>query len=161
MIEGSTVIDSGDDNFATWSIGTGQDNVTFRNCTAIRGPEKTMPDPNGAAGINCCFVNFGGLLSSFIDNVGEGCGLTPRKSVASGAEALVVWGCPGIGNPAFGGAWNSSSVAVVRNVTGSCAGSDGCPLCKFQPVSAYEDGFPGHVENFACNISGPQKKELR
>jgi hypothetical protein len=133
-----------------------QDNVTFRNCTAIRGPEATRPDPHGAAGANCCFVNFGGLLSSFIDNYGEGCGLTPRPGIASGAEGLVVWGCPGKGNPAFGGAWNSSSVAVVRNVTGSCAGDDGCPMCKFQPVDAYEAGFPGRVASPACNITGPQ-----
>ena len=153
LVEDSTVVDSGDDNFAAWSIGTGQSNVTFRNCTAIRGTEATKVDPHGAAGVNCCFVGFGGLLTSFIDLYGEGCGLTPRQGIAPGAEALVVWGCPNKGNPAFGGAWNSSSVAVVRNVTGSCAGHDGCPLCKFQPVYAYTHGFPGRVENAACSLT--------
>lgn len=164
LIEGCTVIDSGDDNFASWSIGAAQDNVTFRNNIAIRGPEATGPDPHGAAGINCCFVNFGGQLNSFIDNHGIGCGLTPRDHVPNGSEALVVWGCP---NPTpagdgastganFGGAWNSSSTAVVRNVTGTCAGYDGCPLCKFQPRFAYPNGFPGRVANSACSIAEPQ-----
>ena len=50
MVEGCTVIDSGDDNFATWSIGTAQHNITFKNCTAVRGPEATKQDPKGAAG---------------------------------------------------------------------------------------------------------------
>ena len=161
LIEDCTVIDSGDDNFATWSIGAAQDNITFRNNIAIRGSRPTKADPHGAAGINCCYVNFGGQLSSFIDNIGIGCGLTPRPRIHSGAEALVVWGCP---NPTsaghgssdgvnFGGSWNSSSTAVVHNVTGSCAGHDGCPLCKFQPRFAYPDGFPGRVVNGACNIS--------
>jgi hypothetical protein len=153
MIEGCTVIDSGDDNFAMWSIAAGQNNVTFKNCTAIRGTEKTKPDPHGAAGINCCFVNFGGLAFSFIDNHGEGCGLTPRRGIGHGAEALVVLGCPNKGNPAFGGAWNKSSSVIVHGMTGSCAGQDGCPLCKFQPVYAYPLGFPGSVQNSACNIS--------
>lgn len=156
MVEGCTVINSGDDNFAMWSIGAAQDNLTFQNNTAIRAGT-TPVDKDGAAGINCCFVNFGGRLSSFIGNRGEGCGLTPRKGIGPGAEGLVVWGCPNKGNPAFGGAWDSSSVAVVRDVTGGCAGSDGCPLCVFEPVYAYPDGFPGRVASPACNISGPRK----
>ena len=155
MVEGCTVIDSGDDNFAMWSIAAGQNNVTFKNCTAIRGSEKTKADSHGAAGINCCFVNFGGS-GSFIDSRGKGCGLTPRPGIGHGAEALVVFGCPNKGNPAFGGTWDTSSTVVVHNVTGSCAGQDGCPLCKFQPVYAYHDGFPGTIDNPACNISGPQ-----
>ena len=165
LVEGCTVIDSGDDNFASWSVGAGQDNVTFRNCVAIRGPEATPADPKGAAGINCCFVNFGGQLSSFVDNHGVGCGLTPRQGVEHHAEALVVWGCPnttpgpttGPGGVNFGGSWNSTSTAVVSNVTGSCAGNDGCPLCKFQPGFAYKNGFPGRVANPSCGITGPQK----
>ena len=120
--------------------------------------------PRGVAGTNCCFVNFGGQLSSFIDLVGVGCGLTPRPGIANHSEALVVWGCPNPTNAAhnartgvnFGGAWNRSSTAVVRNVSGSCAGYDGCPLCKFQPGFAYPMGFPGRVANAACNISGRQ-----
>ena len=64
----------------------------------LAGP--TPADPKGAAGINCCFVNFGGQLSSFIDNVGIGCGLTPRPRIGNGSEALVVWGAP---NPTPGG----------------------------------------------------------
>ena len=160
MIEGCTVVDSGDDNFATWSVGAGQDNITFLNCTAMRGPEATIPDPNGAAGINCCFVGFGGQLTSFIDSVGHGCGLTPRPHIDNHSEGIVVWGAP---NPTrhttnktgvnFGGSWNSSSRAVVRNMTGSCGGTDGCPVCKFQTWYAYPHGFPGHVEGAACNVS--------
>jgi hypothetical protein len=164
MIESCTVIDSGDDNFAMWSIGAGQDNVTFRNNTAVRGTQPTPADPEGASGINCCFVNFGGQLSSFINNHGVGCGLTPRPHIHSHSEALVVWGCP---NPTagqngndgvnFGGEWNSTSTAVVRNITGSCGGHDGCPLCKFEPGFAYPGGFPGHVANSDCNVTGPQQ----
>lgn len=163
LVEGCTVIDSGDDNFASWSIGAGQDNITFRNNIAIRGPNPTKADRDGASGINCCFVNFGGHLNSFIDNYGIGCGLTPRPHIGHHAEALVVWGCPnptpgppGIRGVNFGGAWNSTSTAVVRNVTGTCGGNDGCPLCKFQPVFAYKNGFPGQVSNTACDITGPQ-----
>ena len=67
-----------------------QDNVTFRNCTAIRGPEATRPDPHGAAGANCCFVNFGGLLSSFIDNYGEE--FRPTRKVLNAFRVDVVPG---------------------------------------------------------------------
>ena len=44
---------------------TVQTNITFRNNRAIH---KKHP------GRNCCFVNFGGLISAFINNYGEGCG---------------------------------------------------------------------------------------
>ena len=102
-------------------------------------------------------VNFGSLAFSCIDNYGEGCGLTPRRGIGHGTEALVVLGCPNKGNLAFGGSWNKSSSVIVRNVTGSCAAQDGCPLCKFQPVYAYPDGFPGRVDSPACNVSGSSK----
>ena len=81
---------------------------------------------------NCCFVSFGGLGSNFIDNIGEGCGLTPkckgyrRPNIPEGSEGLVIFGAPsetpspkGVVNELFGGAWNSSSRAVVKNVTGT------------------------------------------
>jgi hypothetical protein len=160
LVEGCTVVDSGDDNFAMWSIGAGQNNVTFRNNTAIRQRSATPVDPKGAAGINCCFVNFGGQLSTFVDNRGEGCGLSPRQSplIPNGSEALVLWGCPVRGVDLFGGAWNSSSRAVVSNVTGTCAddagAGGGCPLCRLLNDYAYPEGFPGHVDNPACNLSG-------
>ena len=93
MVEGSTVVDSADDAFAMWSIGAGQTNVTFRNNTAIR-----------KRGNSCCFVNFGGQLSSFLDNFGENCGLTPKPGVPHGNEGLVVWGSPNKQVGLFGGA---------------------------------------------------------
>ena len=88
-----------------WSIGAGLNNVTFRNNFA-------RPHP----GQNCCFVSFGGQLSSFIDSHGEGCGLTPRRGIGHGNEGLVVWGSPSANPRLFGGAWNSSSTAVVRQL---------------------------------------------
>jgi hypothetical protein len=36
LVEGCTIANSGDDNFAMWSIGAAQHNVTFRNNIAIR-----------------------------------------------------------------------------------------------------------------------------
>ena len=45
MVEGCTVIDSGDDNFAMWSVGAGQHNVTFKNNTAVRGAGPSKPRP--------------------------------------------------------------------------------------------------------------------
>ena len=45
MVEGCTVIDSGDDNFAMWSVGAGQHNVTFKNNTAVRGVGPSKPRP--------------------------------------------------------------------------------------------------------------------
>ena len=123
------------------------------------------------SGNSYCFVNFGGQLSSFLDNYGENCGLTPKPetwrtfqemptTVPHGNEGLVVWGSP-IPNKQvglFGGAWNSSSVAVVRNTTGTCAGDDGCPLCVFISGYLYPDGFPGSSINPTCNISLPHAK---
>ena len=88
-----------------WSIGAGLNNVTFRNNFA-------RPHP----GQNCCYVSFGGQLSSFIDSHGEGCGLTPRRGIGHGNEGLVVWGSPSANPRLFGGAWNSSSTAVVRQL---------------------------------------------
>ena len=135
-----------------WSIGAGLNNVTFRNNFA-------RPHP----GQNCCYVSFGGQLSSFIDSHGEGCGLTPRRGISHGNEGLVVWGSPSANPRLFGGAWNSSSTAVVRNVTGTCAGSDGCPLCVLTAVDGdggYPSGFPGRNVNPACNITRAKKALL-
>ena len=57
--------------------------TTFQNNTAIRAGT-TPVDKDGAAGINCCFVNFGGRLSSFIGNRGEGCGSDLDAALRSG-----------------------------------------------------------------------------
>ena len=87
LVEDCTVINSGDDGFAMWSVGAGLDNVTFKNNYA-------KPHP----GCNCCFVSFGGLGSTFIGNRGEGCGLTPkcngnrRRNIPEGSEGLVIFG---------------------------------------------------------------------
>ena len=102
MVQGCTVIDSGDDNFAMWSIGAGQHNVTFQNNNAHQG----LGQGNGRGpGWNKCFANFGGQLSSFLDNYGEGCGLVPRPGIINGSEGLVGWGCrhPTPGGDMFGG----------------------------------------------------------
>lgn len=140
LVEGCTVVDAEDDSFAMWSIGVGLENVTFQNNRALH---RKHP------GRNCCFVNFGGLTSAFLDSYGEGCGLTPRDGVPPGSEGLVVFGSPAsVTPPLFGGAWNSSSVSVVRNVTGTCAGraaAAACPLCKFLAGYLYPDGFPGRT----------------
>jgi len=140
LVEGCTVVNSGDDCFALWSIGADLDNVTFKNNYA-------KPHP----GRNCCFVNFGGLRSTFIDNRGDGCGLTPsRNNIPKGSEGLVIFGAPtltpapkGVVNELFGGAWNSSSHAIVKNVTGTCAGSSGCKTCNLLAKLMYPSGFPG------------------
>ena len=81
---------------------------------------------------------------------GHGCGLAPRSGVPSNDEGLVVWGGH---TKMFGGAWNASSVAVVRNVTGTCAGHDGCPVCVLAAQHTYPQGFPGRSTNPACNIT--------
>ena len=139
LVEGCSVVNSGDDGFALWSIGTGLSNVTFRHNYA-------QPHP----GCNCCYVNFGGLLSTFADNRGEGCGLTPecggtlRPGIPPGSQGLVVFGSPTNKPGLFGGAWNSSSVAIVKNVTGTCADPRaGCPTCVLLATSMYPNGFPG------------------
>jgi hypothetical protein len=161
LVESCTVIDSLDDCFAMWSIGTGTvctmhyapyshcthythppglDNVTFRNNFA-------KPHP----GCNCCYANFGGLRSAYIGNRGVGCGLTPkcgsqvRPGIPSKSEGLVVFGSPTNIPGLFGGAWNSSSVSVVQNTTGTCAGSDGCPTCVLTATRMYPGGFPGSL----------------
>ena len=180
---------------------TVQTNITFRNNRAIH---KKHP------GRNCCFVNFGGLISAFINNYGEGCGcasildfvscvvavrfltrvstspspssrssalgqvctlvlhaarrlsradsrtlllclfgpcrLTARAGVPPKSVGLVVFGSPAsVTPPLFGGAWNSSSVSTVQNVTGTCAGGGGCPLCAFLAGYLYKGGFPGRT----------------
>ena len=83
----------------------------------------------------------------------QGCGLAPRGGVPHGDEGLVVWGGH---TKMFGGEWNATSVANVRNVTGTCAGHDGCPLCVLLAAKAYPGGFPGRSTNPACNITGPR-----
>ena len=138
VVEHCSVVNSGDDCFALWSIGTGLDNVTFRNNYA-------QPRP----GCNCCYVNFGGLRSTFVDNRGHGCGLTPecagvvRPNIPPGSAGLVVFGSPTNVPGLFGGAWNRSSVATVRNMTGSCAGGAACPTCVLTAHHMYPGGFPG------------------
>jgi hypothetical protein len=143
LVEGCTVINSHDDCFAVWSVGTGLDNVTLRGNIAKARP-----------GCNCCYANFGGLRSAFLDNHGEGCGLTPGcegkprpgSHIPPGSEGMVIFGTINPGSPVyglFGGAWNSSSVAIVKNMTGTCAGESGCPTCNLIAHQSYPEGFPG------------------
>ena len=51
----------------------------------------------------------------------------------------------------------------VRNVTGTCAGDDGCPLCVLTAIDGdggYPSGFPGRNVNPACNITRAKKALL-
>jgi hypothetical protein len=66
----------------------------------------------------------------------------------------VVFGSPTNVPGLFGGAWNSSSVSTVKRMTGTCAGSDGCPTCILTAKHMYPHGFPGHLscENHTTDV---------
>ena len=153
LVTESDIRYSGDDSFATWSVGAGQTNISFVNNHARTphqggGPRCAVPNPPSNCRPSGCFANYGGQASSFINNSGTGCY----------QDAVVIFGNVRFG--LFGGAWNKSSSALVQGNVGmnqSCAFLDCCecaprPECCGHTVPCTRGSckggcvpFPGHI----------------
>ena len=145
LIEGCTLRYSGDDSFATWSVGAKQTNITFANNRALwphefGGPScaHPTPKPDTTCAPSGCFAVYGGQTTTFLHNEGTGCF----------KDAVVIYGNVVSGN--FGGQWSAltSSTLVKGNkgMNSSCHFNVWPGAPNGQPCKHSMHGcFPGKV----------------